>query len=323
MPERVTDRLLTTGFVAGWTVVGRLPEAVALPLFTLAADLTWWRRGRGVRRLEANLTRAVGPVDEAALRALSRRAMRSYLRYWCDSFRLPGWSRERTVGSVRVVNEDVLRATLAGGRGMVGALAHQGNWDHAGAWSTFELAPVTTVAERLRPAAVFDRFVAFRERLGMEILPLTGSAGLLGTLARRLRAGGFVPLLCDRDLSANGVRVTLLGEPARMAAGPAVLALLTGAPLVPVSIYYERLPPGAVARWGVVLHIHPPVEVPPGRRSEQVAAMMQGCADALGEQIRAHPEDWHMLQAVFEADLVQRADRADRVDTAETTGRGH
>jgi phosphatidylinositol dimannoside acyltransferase len=303
MPESITDRLVTTGFVAGWTVVGRLPEAVALPLFDRAADLVWWRRGRGVRRLEANLARAAGITAEAPLRALSRRAMRSYLRYWCDAFRLPGWSRERIVGSVRVVNEDVLRTSLAQGRGMVGALAHQGNWDHAGAWSTFELAKVTTVAERLRPEGVYDRFVGFRERLGMEILPLTGSANLLSTLARRLRAGGFVPLLCDRDLSANGVEVTLLGEPARMAAGPAVLALLTGAPLVPVSTYYERLPPGAPARWGVVLHIHPPVEVPPGPRSEQVAAMMQSCADALGEQIRAHPEDWHMLQRVFTADL--------------------
>jgi lauroyl/myristoyl acyltransferase len=162
---------------------------------------------------------------------------------------------------------------------------------------------VTTVAERLKPEELFDRFLAFRESLGMEILPLTGGGNVFGTLIQRVRNGGFVPLLCDRDLTEKGVPVTLLGEPARMAAGPAALALVTGAPLVPINIYYERLPRGAAARWGIVLQVHPPVPVPEGRRPAQLATMMQGCADALSAGIRRHPEDWHMLQRVFEADL--------------------
>jgi phosphatidylinositol dimannoside acyltransferase len=299
MPERLT----VLAYLLGWRLVGALPEAVAYPLFTLIADVTWWRRGKGILRLEANLARAVPDADAAALRALSRRGIRSYLRYWCDAFRLAGWSRERIVSTCRVENEDVLRAAFVGGSGVVVALAHHGNWDHAGAWSTLELAKVTTVAERLKPEAVFERFVAFREGLGMEILPLTGADNVFGTLVQRVRSGGFVPLLCDRDLTDSGVPVTLLGEPARMAGGPAALAIVTGCPLLPVNVYYERLPRGGTARWGIVVQVHPPIPVPPGRRPAQLATMMQGCADALGAGIAEHPEDWHMLQRVFEADL--------------------
>jgi KDO2-lipid IV(A) lauroyltransferase len=184
------------------------------------------------------------------------------------------------------------------------ALPHMANWDHAGAWSTLALAPVTTVMERLEPEELFERFLHFRTKLGMEILPLSGGADLFGTLVRRLRKGGFVPLLADRDLTATGVPVTFFGETARMAAGPASLALVTGAALYPVTLHYERLPPGAPARWGIVATFHPEVVPPEGERSEQIGQMTQACADALAVGIRRHPQDWHMLQRVFVADLV-------------------
>jgi lauroyl/myristoyl acyltransferase len=310
------DRLVPRLYVLGWRLVGALPEPVAYALFTAIADVAWWLRGKGVLRLEANLARADPGADAAALRALSRRGMRSYLRYWCDAFRIQTWSRERLVGSCRIEGEDVVREVFGAGAGVVAALAHQGNWDHAGAWSTVQVAKVTTVAERLRPEELFEKFLAFRESLGMEVLPLTGAGAILGRLIQRVKAGGFVPLLADRDLTEHGVRVTLLGEPARMAAGPAAIALAARAPLVPINTYYERLPPGSVARWGLVLQVHPPVPVPAGKRADQIAAMMQSCADALGAGIRQHPQDWHMLQRVFEADLepsmLVGAEKADR-----------
>jgi phosphatidylinositol dimannoside acyltransferase len=299
------NRLTLAAYTLGWRVVRALPEALAYAVFTVIADVAWARHGKGVRRLEANLARAVPSASAADLRSLSRAGMRSYLRYWCDAFRLPGWSRDRIVGTCRVANRPILDAAVDQGRGLVVAIGHQGNWDHAGAWSTFELLKVTTVAERLEPEELFEQFVSFRERLGMEILALTGEGHLFERLVDRVRAGGFVPLLCDRDLTSTGVRVQLLGEPARMAAGPATLALATQAPLVPVSIWYERLPAGAPARWGTVLEIHEPVPVPAGVAdpATRVAIMMQGCADALGAGIAGHPQDWHMLQRVFEADL--------------------
>lgn len=299
----MAERLVTAAYALGWRAVRLLPERAAYALFDGLADLAWRRRGAGVLRLEANLARAAPAATPPELRELSRQGMRSYLRYWCDAFRLPDWDRERVVSTCRAEGDAPVRAALASGRGVVLALAHLGNWDHAGAWSQHELAPVTTVAERLRPEALYRRFLRYREALGMEILPATGAEDLFGTLVRRLRRGGFVPLLADRDLTASGVEVGLLGEPARMAAGPAALARASGAALFPVTLHCERLA-GRGPGWGTVITFHDEVPVPAGLpRAEQVAAMTQACADVLGAGIAAHPQDWHMLQRVFVADL--------------------
>ncbi len=295
------ERLGYLGYAAGWRVVRWLPEPVAYRLFDLVAVLAWRRQGRGVRRLQTNLARARPELDGAALRRLSRAGMRSYLRYWCDSFRLPDWSPERLASSVRVVGDEPVRAALADGQGVVMFLGHLGNWDHAGAWSTQHLAPVTTVAERLRPERLFDRFVRFREQLGMRIIPLTGGSDVFRTLMRTLRDGGFVPLLADRDLTAGGVEVDFLGERARMAVGPAALALQTGAALFAVSIHYEQTPH---ARHGIVVTWHPQIDTSDvGSGRPAVAALTQRCADHLAEAVREHPQDWHMLQRVFVDDL--------------------
>ncbi len=298
------ERVSLWMFAVGWRFVRALPERPAYLLFSLMAQVAWLRQGRGVRQLETNLARVVPDASPFKLKSLTRKGMHSYMRYWCDAFRLPDWTPERILATCRLENEGPVRQALAEGRGVVMALPHSGNWDHAGAWSTLALAPVTTVAERLQPEELFERFLHFRQRLGMEILPLTGSGDVFGVLVRRLRRGGFVPLLADRDLTATGVPVTLFGETARMAAGPASLALVSGAALYPVTLHYERLPAGAPARWGVVVTFHPEVVPPRGERSEQIAVMTQACADALAAGIAEYPQDWHMLQRVFVADLV-------------------
>jgi KDO2-lipid IV(A) lauroyltransferase len=297
-------------FALGWRFVRALPERPAYLLFSMIAQFVWLRQGRGVRQLEANLARVVPDASPMRLKSLTRKGMHSYMRYWCDAFRLPDWTPERILATCRLENDGPVRQALAEGRGVVMALPHSGNWDHAGAWSTLALAPVTTVMERLRPEELFERFLHFRQRLGMEILPLTGGGDLFGVLVRRLRRGGFVPLLADRDLTSTGIPVTLFGETARMAAGPASLSLVSGAALYPVTLHYERLPAGAPARWGVVVTFHPEVVAPEGERSEQLAVMTQACADALEAGIRQYPQDWHMLQRVFVADLVPVASPA-------------
>ena len=305
--HRLSHRARVLVYLAGWRLVRVLPERLAYALFALVADVAWWRRGASVARLEANLARARPGLDDAGLHLLSRDGLRSYARYWCEAFRLPTWSSQRLLATVRAEGDEPVRAELAAGRGVVMALAHQGNWDHAGAWSTLALAPVTTVAERLEPEELFSAFLRFRERLGMTILPLAGGPPVFPTLVRALRDGAFVPLLADRDLTSTGVEVTLLGERARMAAGPAMLALTSKVALFPVTIRYERLPTGSPARWGQVVHFHPRVEVPRGGTpAEKALAMTQAYADALSAGIAEYPQDWHMLHRVFTADLDSR-----------------
>ena len=297
------DRLITAVYLGAWRVVRLLPERLAYALFALVADYVWWRNGPGVQRLAGNLARAVPDASPVELRALARKGMRSYLRYWCDAFLLPGWDADRLARTCRVDEPERLKRIFtedSAGTGVVTALPHQGNWDHAGAWAGVHLRKVTTVAERLKPEAVYQEFLSYRRSLGIEIYPL-GEPSLVAKLVRKVHGGAFVPLLADRDLSGNGIPVTFLGEASRMAPGPAAIALAAKAPLMPVNTYYEKLPGGG---YGLVLQVHEPVPVPPtGTKAEKIAAMTQSCADALSLGIRQHPEDWHMLQVVFDADL--------------------
>ena len=277
-----------------------MPEAWARTIFMLVAEIAWRRQGRGVQQLEANLRRVIGPdATGTQLRQLSRAGMRSYLRYWLEVFRLQAIPADRILGQMRATGEEKTAfAFMAAGRGVIFALPHMGNWDQAGAWIILRGAgSLTTVAERLRPETLFDRFVAFRESLGMEVLPLTGGTqSVFGVLAQRLRAGRLVCLPCDRDLTASGVEVAFFGEAARMAAGPAALAAATGAALMPVTLWCEG------EYWHA--HIYDEVPVPAeGTRKEKVAAMTQQMAGLFESGIREHPADWHMLQKVFVADL--------------------
>ncbi|MEV7286645.1 phosphatidylinositol mannoside acyltransferase [Streptomyces sp. NPDC093252] len=295
--ERLTDAL----YGAGWGTVKRLPEPVAVRLGRSLADTAWKRRGKGVLRLESNYARVVPDASPERLRELSRAGMRSYLRYWMESFRLPAWSPERIRNGFDPKDIHHLTDGLATGKGVVLALPHLANWDLAGAWVTTELrTPFTTVAERLKPETLYDRFVAYRQGLGMEVLPHSGGTAF-GTLARRLRDGGLVCLVADRDLSASGVEVTFFGDRARMPAGPALLAQQTGSLLLPVTLWYDDSP---VMRG----QVHPPIEVPEsGTRAEKTSVMTQALADAFATGIADHPEDWHMLQRLWVDDLEPRA----------------
>jgi phosphatidylinositol dimannoside acyltransferase len=308
MKARLADRLTVLGYSGGWSAVRHLPDRVAYATFRNIADLAWRRRGPSVRRLEANLARALGTTEAEVVRDASRAGMRSYLRYWCDAFRLPDWSVERIVDRVRIEGEDNMRTPLAVGRGAVAALPHMANWDHPGSWACLTGAPVTTVAERLEPEALFARFLAYREGLGMEILPLTGGPDVFTTLATRLREARLVPLLADRDLSRRGVEVQLLGESTRMPAGPAALALRTGAALLPTSLWYEGVEPDH--RVAVRFHdeVLPPEDL---RGADRVVAMTQAVADVFSTAIAAHPHDWHMLQPLFLSDLGAAGDETD------------
>ncbi len=305
-----------------WRVGHRVPGVLVRGLSTLGADVAWWRHGSGVRRLEANLARVRPELDERALRRLSRAGMRSYMRYFGEAFTLRALSTDQLAARVRVEGLENVQPHLDVGRQVVVALGHTGNWDLAGAWATAHVAPVTTVAERLRPEELFQEFLAFRESIGLRIIPLTGAGDVFRQLVRVARTGpGLLPLLADRDLTAKGLEVDLFGQRARVAAGPAALAVTTGAPLVAASITYERLQRprrrAAGSPWGIVVRFSPRIEVPADvPRAEKVHALTQAWVDVLAEQIHARPQDWHMLQRVFVADLDPARDASRRRDAA-------
>jgi KDO2-lipid IV(A) lauroyltransferase len=287
-------RWVERGYAAGWRLVRALPEPVGRAAFRAAADAAHRRRGPGVRRLAANLRRVVGPeVPDEEFDALVRAGLRSYARYWLEAFRLPSLSHQQRLRRFRLDGGEMLGAAVSAGTGAVVAVPHAGNWDAAGAWAAANGWPLTTVAERLRPEGLYERFVAFREGLGIRIIPSNGGERPpLELLEEALGKAHLVPLLADRDLSARGIEVQFFGGRARMPAGPAILALRTGAPLFVVSMWYER-----DAACGT---LHGPLPLPTdGPLDQRVRALTQQVADRLAKGIAAHPTDWHMLQKLW------------------------
>jgi len=291
----LNDAATEWAFASGWRVVKRLPPRAAYRTFDLAAEVLWRQRGEGVLQFERNQARIHPDLDAAALRELSRRGMRSYMRYWCETFRLPTWSPERVTGTVDLQRKELMDAAVEAGTGAIMVVNHGGNWDHLGAWGCLRYGGLTTVAERLKPEGLYEKFLAYRQSLGMEVVP-TGEPNVIRILARAIQKGRVVPLMGDRDIGRNGVIVDLFGEPASFPAGPAVLAMLTGAPVYPVSLWYE----GPMSMG----YVHDRVEVPAeGTRTEKVQSVIQGVATAFESSIRQHSVDWHMMQPVWVADL--------------------
>lgn len=305
---QLAQRATVAGFRLGWRGVRALPETAAYRMFDGIADYSYRRGGKDVQRLRRNYAKVRPELDDAGLDALTHEGVRSYMRYWCDAFRLPSLSRDdirslvRTSGAINDV-----RADLATGRSIVLFLGHMGNWDLAGAWSATELAHVTTVAEKLEPEELFREFLRFREELGMTIIPLTKGADVLGQVAAALtQPGAFAPLLSDRDLTSRGVTVSFANHEMRVAAGPAILADRTNARLYPVSITYDE-PSGRGMR-GIEIHFHERVQMNDAETPrERVQAATQACVDALATRIHSHTQDWHMMQRVFTDDLAPRS----------------
>jgi lauroyl/myristoyl acyltransferase len=285
--------VLDAGYAAGWRAVRLLPEPVARSAFEGLGRWTARQDGRGVRQLRANL-RVVTGLEGEALDRLTADAMRSYARYWQEAFRLPALGPRRIVEGSSVVGVEHLERCRAEGRGLILALPHSGNWDAAGVWLVNWLGgPFMTVAERLKPESLYRRFLAYRESLGMHVLPLTGGERPSAAVLRDwLADGGASCLLVDRDLGTGGVPVTFFGRTATMPGGPALLADQTGAALFPVVCSFDR------AGWRYV--IHPEVPLEPGLRlRDRVAAAMQGVATAFETSIAEKPEDWHMLGRIW------------------------
>ncbi|HJC29564.1 MAG TPA: phosphatidylinositol mannoside acyltransferase [Candidatus Dietzia intestinipullorum] len=289
----VTERLTDLGYAAGWAAVRALPEPVARTLFRAGADVAARRQDEN-SQLRRNLSRVLGVAPADVPDDLVRDALRSYARYWREAFRLPSTDHEAVAREMDRTIDGVehLDAALEKGRGAVVALPHSANWDRGGTWLARRYGTFATVAERLKPESLYQRFLAYREGLGFTIIPHSGGGTPpLARLEEFLAGGGVVCLLGERDLRRTGVPVTFFGEPTRMPAGPARLAVQTGAPLLVAEFWYQD-------KESMRVRIHPPIDVSGG-----IEAATQAMADTFAAGIARHPEDWHMLQPLWLDDL--------------------
>ena len=278
-------------YSALWTFVRLLPEKVAYALFELLAKVAYRRNGTRVQRLRSNYEIVIPHFTPNERESFVRSGLSSAMRYWCDTFRISDWSIEKTLRSTRPNNKELLFSPLQENRGVIVAVPHAGNWDHAGAYFCAKGARVNTVAEHLKPERLFRKFLAHRERMGMRVLDL--NAGVLDDLRTiLLQERELVALVADRDLSRSGINVRFFDKIARMPAGPAILAYDTDADLITAFVAYRE--------HGIEVFFTPPIKVNrQAERSVEIARLTQVIASRFEDAIRKDPISWHMQQRIF------------------------
>ena len=242
-----------------------------------------------------HLRRVHGPhVEPAALAREVRGAFASYGRYWAESFRLPVTAAAELDAGMSTEGIGHIDRARAEGQGVICALPHLGGWDAGGAWFTAAGYPMTVVVEAVQPPELFAWFCAQRQARGLEVVPLGGDAGV--RVLRRLREGGVVALVCDRDIAGGGAAVRFFGEATTLPSGPAALALRTGAALLPTAVYFE-------GRRGHRAVVRPPLPTGrQGRFADDVARVTQLLADELEALVRRAPDQWHLFQPNWPSD---------------------
>lgn len=269
-------------WLTAWKLIRLLPEKSAYKLFNFLAILLFKLKPSGIKMLHNNLSKVTKKSGDE-LDQLVLAATKSYLRYWCDTFRSPDWQKTEIIQRVTTSNGGLLINALNAKQGVIVALPHSGNWDLAGAYYCALGYKLTTVAERLKPERVFQAFLHHREKLGMEVLPL--EPRVIATLSKRLKDGGFIALVADRDLSDTGIEINFFGSRAKFPAGPALLSKNTNSLLLTAVVSY--LPSGINISFEKI------------DTAGEVAEITQRIANSFEKGIKVKPEDWHMLQRIW------------------------
>lgn len=280
---------------AGSGIARALPAPLAVSAARAASRALLPAMPERRRTVARHLRRVRGPeLEGRELQRAVAEVFASYARYWLEVFRFPAETPASIDAKMRMEGMVHLREAVAHGRGVVLSMPHLGGWDFGGAWVAQQGLRPVAVAEVLEPPELFEWFVAWRRRLGMEVVPAGRDAGT--AVVEALREGRVVGLVSDRDVLGSGVEVDFFGERTRLPAGPATVALRTGAPLLTGAVYFE---PGD----GHVGVVRPPLDTARrGRFRDDVVRVTQELARELEVLIRRAPEQWHLLQPNWPSD---------------------
>lgn len=285
-------------YVALSRVALALPEPIAYGLARVAGRAAFEFARTQRTQVEKNLARITGhPVSSTELRDCAKRAFESYARYWLETFRHVRETPEFFLERFECEGLQWVDEARARGSGVIIVGAHLGNWDAAGAWAAASGRPVTAVAEVLSPRRLFDFFVSHRERLGISIEP--ASAGVIGRLKVAVDEGRIVAIVGDRDLRGRGPKVSFFGEPAPLPAGPALLGLRSGAPIMVMGVHGTMRADG---RRGWRARILEPIDPAGYSGPHALTELTQEVATRLESLIADHPEEWHVFQPFWSAD---------------------
>lgn len=263
------------------SIVCRCP-VVGLVLGGLTGQLAYLAvNSRRRRTAEDNIRRSLA-VDVATARHIFKRSMTRFGPMLMEVLSLPRLCRQGVNEVVHFSGEENLSNALAEGKGAVLVTAHTGNWELQGAALAQSGFPLAVVVQRQKNTAM-DRFInEYRTMAGMHVI----YKQQVLEMARALKKGQVLGLLMDQDAHADGVFVDFFGRPASTPAGAAVLARLTGAPIVPSFITSHGY-------WGHTVIIHPPLHVEKtADKDADIFRVTQRLTKIIEEHVRQYPEEW-------------------------------
>ena len=289
-----TPRIVNAYRLAAWlsqVVPARSGSLVARTTGRLVGYMDGDRR----RIVERTLCRSsTVDLDAAEMRRSVDAVFASYADYYFHSFRLPVMTPDQVIAGFTEEGYELIAEAREAGNGVIMAMPHLGSWEWAAHWLTLRhQVPVGCVVEALEPPELFEWYRGLRASLGMKVVGLGPSAGT-ETMAM-LRENRAVCLPSDRHVGGAGVEVEFFGERTTLPAGPATLALRTGAVLLPIAVYDH--PAGC---HGVVRPAVPAVRE--GRLRDDVARVTRLLATELEVLISRAPEQWHLLQPNWPTD---------------------
>jgi KDO2-lipid IV(A) lauroyltransferase len=299
-PRRWTLHGLNNGGIFKATAAGvrALPRPVS---YALGHVTTWlaWRLMREARQALIHNLRVLFPAESE--RALALRALDTYRAYAhdiIDFLRAASVPREdaRDLFVVSEAHRQLFADLLAEGRGIILVTGHYGNWEIGSILIRDALdLPLTVVAMAEESPEVNQTRRRIREALGVQTLEVRQTLETALQLRRLLAENRIVAMLVDRHLGRDRVAVKFLGQDAWFLRTPALLAYLTGAPIVPCFI--ERIGPGRfAAQPGIPIHV-----TRDGGRDEAIQSATQQIADTLAARVREHPEYWYHFYRYWDA----------------------
>lgn len=276
-------------FRLGNLVVRALPPAVRYALAALVGRVAYYGLPRRRHIALQNYAQVLGlPADHPLTKRTARHAFGNYAKLVADFLLMVSLSPEAIRRLVRTESVEHLDRALAQGRGAIAVTAHVSNWDILAAAAAVRGYVVNAVTEELPGSRFNSLVIQSRERIGMRVIPLA-SSGAVRAIMRALGRNEVVALASDLYRGDHGVRVTFFGRPLSFPAGPAAIALRTGAPLVPVWVHRE--PDNRY-----VAEVEAPLEVSRGGdHTRDLQLTTQRIAQFFERIIRRTPDQWFVF----------------------------
>lgn len=282
------DRWITPLLNLGSLILNALPAKVMYALADMGGTITYWGWPAKRRAALANYRVALGEVVTGAfLDRTTRGSFRTYARMILDVLRMRTMSFERLRQLITLEGLEHLEAGIARGKGIIAVLPHAGNWEPASNIIAFLPYRFLAVVDE----GVVSRAVAgSRQRAGMSVVEQSKAAR---PTIRALRQNSVVILVADLVKDFRAARVQLFGRETYLPAGPAYLAVRTGATVIPVIAIRQADNTSVIT---VEPALYPDPRANPVDEAHRIS---QAIADYFQQVIRGHPEQWYPYRRLW------------------------